>query len=191
MGFAVADRLRLPLDAIVVRKLGVPWQPEVAFGAITTQTRVMDQQMIAQLGIPADDIEEIVAREQAEIERREEFYRCGKPAPDVQNRTVVLVDDGLATGSTMLAAIRDVRRLKPAKLIVAVPVGPAEACDRVRKEADEVVCLATPYLFFSVGEWYREFPQVTDGEVQHLLTESRLQLQKHFGSTNLTTATTG
>ena len=173
VGFEVADRLRLPLDVIIVRKAGVPWQPELAMGAITSQVRILDDGMIRQLGISDDEVEEIVAREQAETSRREELYRGGRPALDLRGRLAILVDDGLATGSTMLAAVRHVRRLEPAGVIVAVPVGSRGACDRVRPTADDLVCLATPDNFFAVGEWYRDFEQIDDAEVQRLLAESR------------------
>jgi predicted phosphoribosyltransferase len=173
VGFEVADRLRLPLDVIIVRKAGVPWQPELAMGAITSQVRILDDSMIRQLGISDEEVEEIVAREQAETSRREELYRGGQPALDLRGRSAILVDDGLATGSTMLAAVRHVRRLEPAGVIVAIPVGSRGACNRLRPEADDLVCLATPDNFFSVGEWYREFEQVGDAEVQRLLAESR------------------
>jgi len=180
VGFAVADRLRLPLDIIIVRKLGVPWQPEVAFGAITANTQVMDERMVRHLGIPPEDVAEIVTREQAEILRREALYRDREAAIDVRGKTVVLVDDGFATGSTMVAAIQHARLLKPARIVVAVPVGSREGCERLRQVADEVICLASPYLFFSVGEWYRDFPQVSDGEVQQLLAKGRQQLRRRL-----------
>jgi putative phosphoribosyl transferase len=183
VGFAVADRLRLPLDIVVVRKLGVPWQPELAMGAIADGTRILDYRIIRQLGISDEDIEEIIAREGAEMKRREELYRGGQLAADLQGRTAILVDDGLATGNTMLAAVGLVRRLGAPKIVIAVPVGSSEACERLRHEVDDLVCLATPKLFFAVGEWYRDFQQVGDSEVEHLFAESRLQLRKHPAST--------
>lgn len=173
VGFSVADRLHLPLDVIVARKLGVPWQPELAMGAIAGTARVLDRRMIVELGIADEDIEETIGREQAEMRRREHLYRGGRPPLDLQGRTAILVDDGLATGSTMRAAVEHARSLKAAKIIVAVPVGSGQACARLRREADEVVCLATPEFFYAVGEWYRDFQQVSDAEVQNLLTESR------------------
>jgi putative phosphoribosyl transferase len=182
VGFAVGDRLHLPLDVIVVRKIGIPWQRELAMGAIAGTSRILDNRMIEQLGISDEDVEEIVAREQAEMARREELYRGSKPALDLRGQSAVLIDDGLATGNTMLAAVRHVRSLKPAKVSIAVPVGFVEACARLRKEADELVCLATPELFYAVGEWYREFPQVSDTEVRNLLAESRHRLRKHLAS---------
>src|SRR5271165_7121753 len=109
--------------------------------------------------------------------RREELYRGGKPAPDLRHQTALLIDDGLATGSTMLAAVHHAQSMKPARIVIGVPVGSSEACHRLRQEVDELVCLATPELFFAVGEWYRDFPQVSDNEVQYMLTESRRQLR--------------
>jgi putative phosphoribosyl transferase len=179
VGFEVADRLCLPLDIIVVRKLGVPWQPEVAMGAIARGTRILDENLIRQLGISAEDLDETIAFEQAEMRRREEVYRGGVPAIDLDGRPAILIDDGLATGNTMLAAVRQIRTLNPSSVIVGVPVGPREACDRLRSEVDHVVCLATPHLFCAVGEWYRDFEQVSDAEVRKLLAESRRQFRSH------------
>jgi putative phosphoribosyl transferase len=179
VGFAIAEWLRLPLDVIVVRKLGVPWQPELAMGAIAGGVRILDDRLIRRLGISDDEVEEILAREQAEMMRREELFRGGKPALRPHGQSAIIVDDGLATGSTMLAAVRHVRSLEPARVIVAVPVGSREACYRLRREADaadELVCLATPDAFFAVGEWYSDFRQVGDAEVRNLLAESRKRL---------------
>lgn len=178
VGFAVADRLHLPLDVIVARKIGVPWQPELAMGAIAGAARILDDRMIQELGIADEDVEAIVVREQAEMRRREELYRGGQPVLDLSGQSAILIDDGLATGSTMRAAVCHARSFKPAKLIIGVPVGSAEACSRLREEVDEFVCLATPELFFAVGEWYRDFQQVSDAEVQNLLAESRHRLRK-------------
>lgn len=179
VGFEVADRLRLPLDVIVARKIGVPWQPELAMGAIAGSVQVLDDSMIQQLGIADEDVESIVAREKAEMQRREHVFREGKPAVNIENRTAVIVDDGLATGSTMLAAVRYACTLKPSKIVIAVPVGSRDACSRLRTEADDLVCLAAPELFFAVGEWYRDFQQVSDDEVRHLLAESRCRLESY------------
>ncbi len=183
VGFEVADRLRLPLDIVVARKLGVPWQPELAMGAITDGAQVLDAPMIRQLGISDEQVEDTIEREQAEMRRRQELYRGGKPALELLGRTAILVDDGLATGNTMLAAVRHVRSLKPAKVVIGVPVGSKEACDRLRGEVNDLVCLATPELFCAVGEWYRDFHQVSDVEVYNLLAESRQQLRAHLAST--------
>jgi predicted phosphoribosyltransferase len=170
------------LDVVVARKIGVPWQPELAMGAIAGTARILDDRMIEQLGISDEDVEEIVTLEQAEMIRREDLYRGSQSALDLHGQSAVLIDDGLATGNTMLAAVRHVRSLKAAKIIVGVPVGSREACARLRKEADELISLATPEFFFAVGEWYREFPQVSDTEVRNLLAESRRRLRKYLAS---------
>lgn len=170
----VAKALHAPLDVIVVRKLGVPWQPELAMGAIAGGgVEVLDRHLIAELGISQRMVDAAIRKETAEIERREKLYRGGRLALDLRNRTVVLIDDGLATGSTMLVAIRYVRMRSASRIIVAVPVGSRDACARVSKEADELVCLSTPDSFMAVGEWYMDFRQVGDQEVQSVLEESR------------------
>jgi putative phosphoribosyl transferase len=177
IGGEVAEALQAPLDVIVVRKLGVPWQPELAMGAIAGTTRVLDRQTIQQLDITDAEIASVVIRESAEMRRREKMYRAGLPEQDPAGRNVVLVDDGLATGSTMVAAARHVRSLHPRKLIVAVPVASEEACNRLKKEVDECIALAMPYPFFAVGEWYRDFRQVTDGEVREIMGRSPTPVQ--------------
>jgi putative phosphoribosyl transferase len=175
VGAEVAEALQAPLDVLVVRKLGVPWQPELAMGAICGNTRVMDTELIRDLGISAQQMEAVATRETREMERREKLYRGGLPALNLRGRTAVLVDDGLATGSTMVAAVRRIRGLRPEKLIVAVPVSSTQACSRLQQEADECVCLARPEPFFSVGQWYVNFDQVTDTTVQEILRLSRSQ----------------
>jgi putative phosphoribosyl transferase len=177
VGVEVAEALKAPLDIVVVRKIGVPWQPELAMGAIAGGTRVLNQRLIRELRISNDEVEAVVAREAQEMDRRERLYRGDLPAVNLQGRTVVLVDDGLATGSTMVAAARHVRSVHPAKLIIAVPVASSQACSRLRGEADECVCLAMPALFFGVGEWYVEFRQVSDAEVQGILMDSHSPVQ--------------
>lgn len=174
VGLAVAKALDAPLDVVVVRKLGVPWQPELAMGAVAGGSlKVLDERLIRELEIPSREVETIVAREQKEIERRERLYRGGRPAADVRGKTVLLVDDGLATGSTMAVAARYVRTLAPEQVIVAAPVASTEACRRMREEADQCVCLATPSPFDAVGQWYVDFRQVSDAEVEALLAEGR------------------
>jgi putative phosphoribosyl transferase len=176
VAFAVADRLHLPLDVIVARKLGVPWQPELAMGAIAGTARILDGRMIRELGISDEDVEEIVAREQAEMRRREELYRESEPALDLHGKSAILVDDGLATGSTMMAAVRHARSLHAASVVIAIPVGSRQACDRLRREADDLICLSIPEAFFAVGEWYRDFAQVSDSEVQNLLRQNHRRI---------------
>lgn len=175
VGQEVAKSFGAPLDVVIVRKLGVPWRPELAMGAIASGSfQTLDEALIGGLRIPREEIDAVVARESAEVARREKLYRRGRPALDLHGRTVVLVDDGLATGSTMLVAARYVRSLKPRKTVIAVPVGSVQAFQRLRKEADDCVCLATPVPFAAVGEWYVDFRQVTDAEVQHFLEQDRL-----------------
>jgi predicted phosphoribosyltransferase len=170
VGWEVARALEAPLDVVVVRKLGVPGQPELAMGAIAgTYFQTLDEELIAALRIPRAEVQAVTANESAELLRREQLYRGGRPPLDVKGRTIVLVDDGLATGSTMFVAVRCVRSQQPCKIVVAIPVGSVQACRRLRKEADDCVCLATPHPFTSVGGWYTDFRQVTDGEVQTLL----------------------
>lgn len=172
VGVEVARRLGAPLDVLVVRKLGVPGHEELAMGAIASGgVRVLNDDVVDVLHIPRQDIEHVAAREAREIERRERAYRAGRPMERVEGRTVVLVDDGLATGATMRAAVRAVRQLGPRRVIVAVPVGSPSACDAMTHEADEVVCLERPSAFFGVGQWYRDFGQTTDEEVRRLLEE--------------------
>ena len=170
VAFEVARSLGLPLDVIVVRKLGVPWQPELAMGAIASGgVRVLDQQLIRIEGISEEDVDAVAAREEQEAERREQLYRAGRPALELRNRTVILVDDGLATGSTMQAAVKCVKSLQPSVVIVAVPVASRQACAYLRHVADECVALAVPEPFGAVGEWYRDFRQTSDAAVRDLL----------------------
>jgi len=178
VGREVARALHAPLDVVVVRKLGAPWQPELAMGAIAGgSTQVLNEELVAELHVSGGEINAAIARERAELERRERLYRGGRPAPDLRGRVVLLIDDGLATGATMLVAARYVRALKPAKVIVGAPVGSAQACALLRKEVDELVCLATPPSFMAVGEWFRDFRQVSDAEVQRLLEQNRREVE--------------
>ena len=173
VAFEVAQALGLPLDVMVVRKLGVPWQPELAMGAIASGgVRVLDPALIRLEGISPEYIEAVAAREEQEVERREQLYRAGRPPLDLQNRTVILVDDGLATGSTMLAAVKCVKSLQPSIVIVAVPVASRHAYAHLRDGADECVCLAVPEPFGAVGEWYEDFRQTSDAEVRNLLRQA-------------------
>lgn len=165
----VAQELNAPLDIIIVRKLGVPWQPELAMGALAETTRILDHALIDQFRIPDSDIETVVARETAEMRRREQLYRGDRSIPSLTNRTVILVDDGLATGSTMLAALTYVRASHPKKVVIAVPVASAQACLRFKSIADDCVCVATPEPFIAVGECYTNFDQVSDVVVRQIL----------------------
>lgn len=170
VAYKVALALKAPLDVFVVRKLGVPGHEELAMGAIATGgTRVLNAEVVEGLGISSKAIDEVTAREQRELERREAAYRGLRPAPSVAGRTVVLVDDGVATGSTMRAAVASVRQQSPARIVVAVPVASSIAYDELRREADELVCIATPEPFYAVGLWYQDFSQTTDDEIRDLL----------------------
>jgi putative phosphoribosyl transferase len=169
----VAAALGVPLDVFEVRKLGVPGHEELAMGAIASGgVYVLNEGTIDQLGIPRDRIAAVVARERLELERRELVYRDGRPRSSVRDKIVILVDDGLATGSSMHAAIAALRRERPARIIVAVPVAPRETVRELRCEADEVVALESPEPFIAVGVWYADFSQTTDAQVQTLLRGS-------------------
>jgi predicted phosphoribosyltransferase len=170
VAYEVAAGLRAPLDVFLVRKLGVPGQEELAMGAIAAGgVRVLNQEVVEALGIPDALIDAVARQEQHELDRRAAAYRDGRPPIELAGRVVILVDDGLATGSTMHAAVRAARRHGPARLVVAVPVGAAATCREFAAEADEVECLRTPEPFHAVGLWYRDFRQTTDDEVRRLL----------------------
>jgi putative phosphoribosyl transferase len=173
VAYEVAQALHAPLDVFVVRKLGLPGQEELAVGAIASGgARVLNDEVVRALEIPDEVIDSLAAQEQAELERRERVYRGDRPRPDVRGRVVILVDDGLATGSTMRAAIAALRRQEPAKIVVAVPVAAAETCEELGAIADEIVCLQTPEPFYAVGLWYHDFGQTSDEEVRELLDHS-------------------
>jgi erythromycin esterase-like protein/predicted phosphoribosyltransferase len=171
VAYEVARALGAPLDVFVVRKLGVPGYEEVAMGAVATGgVRVLNDQLVSRLDIPDHLIDAVAERERQELARRERLYRSGKPPLDVRGRIVILVDDGLATGATMHAAIAALRQLSPARIVVAVPTASSEACEEMRAEADDVICAITPEPFHAVGRWYHDFSQTTDEEVLDLLT---------------------
>jgi putative phosphoribosyl transferase len=173
VGYEVARALGAPLDIFLVRKLGVPGHEELAMGAIASGgVRVLNPRVVDALGISAAEIERVAAQEQAELERRERAYRGGRPPPRVAGCDVILVDDGLATGSTMRAAAAALRAMHPRRLVVAVPVAAAETCEELRGEVDEVVCAMTPEPFYAVGLWYEDFAQTTDEEVAALLADA-------------------
>jgi len=169
----VAAALGAPLDVLVVRKLGVPWQPELAMGAIAGGVRTLDERLMQEIGITESELERIVDRESAEAQRREMLFRQGRPAPEIEGHTVIIVDDGLATGSSMVAAVRYVENARPAGIVVATPVGSKQAVQNLKRLVSEVICLATPEPFYAVGAWYEDFAQLSDADVQRLLEESR------------------
>jgi len=174
VAYEVAEQLGAPLEVFLVRKLGVPGYEELAMGAIASGgVRVVNDDVVRQLAIPGEVIDAVAAEERRELERRERAYRNDRPPPDVKGRTVILIDDGLATGSTMRAAAAALHKLGPARIVVAVPVSAPETCDEIREEVDEVVCAVTPEPFRGVGLWYKDFSQTTDEEVRELLERAR------------------
>ena len=182
VAFEVAEALDAPLDVFLVRKLGMPGHPELAMGAIASGgVRVMNEDVVRAYHIPRQAIDAVAREEEGELERREREYRQGRPPLDLVDRTVILVDDGLATGSTMRAAVEAVRLHRPARVIVAVPVGARSTCEELSDVADETICARTPAPFFAVGQWYEDFSQTTDDEVRMLLREhaARLRAAEH------------
>jgi predicted phosphoribosyltransferase len=174
VGYEVASALDLPLDVLVVRKLGMPSQPELAMGAVASGGAVvLNDDVLRYLPRGSDAVEQVKARELQELARREESYRGDRPALQMSGRTAILVDDGLATGATMEAAVRALRNLDAERIVVAVPVASIEARERIAAVADEVVCLQTPPFFSAVGPWYERFDQTEDKEVRELLALSR------------------
>lgn len=172
VAFEVAKALNLPLDICIVRKLGVPGHKELAMGAIASGgVRVLNYDVVSWLGISGKTIDEVAARELRELQRRDRAYRGDRPPLDVRDRTVILVDDGIATGSTMRAAITVLKSQQPQQMIVAVPVAPLETCNEIQAEVDKLVCLMTPEPFYAIGLWYEDFAQTTDEEVRELLAE--------------------
>ncbi len=170
VAFEVARALRVELDVLVVRKLGVPGHGELAMGAIASNGVIhLNDDIVRSLGIGEHDIERVAAREGRELARREQLYRAGRPAPDVKGRTLIVVDDGVATGATLMAALMLLRGLNPAKLVVGVPTGARAAVAAITAIADEVICLVIPQPYRSVGATYGRFPQVSDDEVRALL----------------------
>ncbi len=173
VGFEVARALHAPLHVFLVRKLGLPGHEELAMGAIATGgVRVLNEEVVRAFGITGDVLDEVVEQQMKELERRERAYRGDQPGPDVRGQTVILVDDGLATGSTMRAAVAALRQQQPARIIVAVPVGAADTCSELLGEADDTVCLHTPDPFHAVGIWYEDFSQTSDAEVRQLLAQA-------------------
>jgi len=173
VAYEVARALNAPLDVFLVRKLGVPGYEELAMGAIATGgVRVLNDQLVGGLRIPDYIVDEVAASEQQELTRRESLYRGDRPAPDVRGRTVILVDDGLATGATMLAAVKALRQQQPARIVVAVPTASPKTCEQLKAEVDDIICAITPEPFHAVGLWYEDFSQTKDEEVRDLLARS-------------------
>lgn len=181
VGFEIAKALAAPLDLVLVRKIGAPFQPELALGAVVDGSRpetVLNQDLIAELNVPASYLEAESARKLAEIEQRRSAYLAGRTRAEVRDRTAIVVDDGIATGATMEAALRATRRAEPRRLVLAIPVAPPDTIARLRSEVDDVVCLATPERFHAIGAFYRDFRQLSDDEVIHLL-EAAAHRQEH------------
>jgi predicted phosphoribosyltransferase len=174
VGYEVARALGAALDIFVVRKLGVPGRQELAMGAIASGgVRVLNEDVLRELPISDEEVDAVAAQEQRELARREEAYRDGRPAADVRGKVVILVDDGLATGATMRAGVKALRKLRPGRIVVAVPVGARTTCADLEREADEVVCAHEPEPFFAVGLWYEDFAQTSDEEVRERLAQAR------------------
>src|SRR5438105_13310486 len=174
VGYEVARALNAPLDVFLVRKLGVPGHEELAMGAIATGgVRVLNQRVLREAAIPPSEVEAVAAAEERELARREREYRGDRLPPEIRGKTAILVDDGLATGASMHAAVQALRLQGPRRLVVAVPVAAPETCNAFRAEVDDVVCAVTPESFFAVGLWYEDFSQTTDDEVRDLLARAR------------------
>ena len=173
VAYEIARGLDAPLDVFIVRKLGVPSHPELAMGAIASGgIRVIDRAAMSRFGVTEAELAAVAAAEERELERRERLYRDGRPAPDVTDKVVILLDDGLATGATMAAAATALRAQRPSWLVVAVPVSAVETCEAFRDIVDEIVCAATPEPFHAVGLWYEDFSETTDKEVRDLLAQA-------------------
>ena len=180
VGYEIARELRAPLDVFVVRKLGVPWQPELAMGAIAGKgTEVLNGDVVSAYNIPPHVIRAVAEREGQELQRRLREYRGIRPLPDLHDRTVILVDDGLATGSTMRAAVAAIRHEQPRAIVVAVPVASSQVCREFQGVVDETICLLTPPDFSAVGRWYTDFSQTTDEEVRELMSHETTRRDSH------------
>src|SRR6266487_1235109 len=173
VAYEVAKRLHAPLDVFIVRKLGVPGFEELAAGAIASGgVRVLNQDVMRAIPYADEAIEAVTAKETAELERREQLYREGRPPPELRDQIVILVDDGLATGATMRAAVKALRQQGAAKIVVAVPVAPPDTCHELEERADETICLSTPEFFQAVGQYYEDFSQTSDEDVRELLSQA-------------------
>ena len=186
IAFEVATALNLPLDIFVLRKLGVPGHEELAFGAIGSGgVRVLDRQIVESVGLSQLVIEFVTRAERTELARREQIYRGGRPPLDVRGKTVILVDDGIATGSSLRAGVHALRQMQPAAIVIAAPVAPRSTVNRLRSEVEDVVCAATPERFYGVGQFYHDFSQVSDEEVNALLASAyRREPQYHDAGAN-------
>lgn len=174
VAYEIAVRLKAPLDILIVRKVGAPGNPEYGLGAVVEGgVRFLDEPRVRAAGYTVRDLTPTIAREMAEVERRALEYRAGRPSVEIRDRTVILVDDGVATGGTVLAALRAVRARAPRRIVVALGVAPPDTVENLRTEVDDLVVLLVPSVFFAVGEWYHQFSQVSDGEVRELLERSR------------------
>lgn len=187
VGYEIAHALGAPLDVLLVRKLGVPGYPELAMGAIAAGgLQVLNQDILTELDIPESAIEDVVAREKLELLRRERVFRSGRPPLAVRGSNIIVVDDGLATGATMRAALEMLRLQRPASLTVAVPVAAEESCDGIRKLSDTFICLATPEPFDGIGAWYHDFSQLSDADVCALLARAWHESTQHGNERLLT-----
>ncbi|MFN6518408.1 MAG: phosphoribosyltransferase [Nostoc sp. CreGUA01] len=181
VAFEVAKALNAPLDVLVVRKLGVPDQEELAMGAIASGgVRILNKHIISLVNISDEVIARVAVQEERELERREQLYRGNRPFPNLRGRTVILVDDGLATGATMWAATVAVQKQQSAAIVIAVPVAAAETCEQLEPEVNQIACISKPSPFYSVGLWYENFPQTTDEEVRELLIKGAKNGQPLF-----------
>jgi predicted phosphoribosyltransferase len=179
VAYEVAKRLRVPLDVFIVRKLGVPGFEELAAGAIASGgVRVLNEDVVRAIPYASEAIEAVTAKETAELQRREQIYREGRPAPELRDRIVILVDDGLATGATMRAAVKAMRQRGATKIVVAVPVGPPDTCQELAQAADEIISLSTPPFFQAVGQYYEDFSQTADDDVRELLTRAAQEISR-------------
>jgi predicted phosphoribosyltransferase len=180
VAYEVARALNVPLDVFPVRKLGVPGHDELAMGAIAPGgVRILNDEVVRALGIPDYSIDAVAAKEQQELTRRERLYRGDRPPPEVRGKTVLLVDDGLATGATMLAAIKALRQQEAGRIVVAVPIASPETCDQMRGHVDDIICAVTPEPFYAVGLWYENFSQTSDEEVRDLLARANEEVMAH------------
>jgi putative phosphoribosyl transferase len=183
VAYEVARSLNVPLDICLVRKLGAPGHPELAMGAIASGgVRVLNYDVISWLGISSKTIDAVAAKELKELQRRDRVYRGDRSQPDIRDRIVILIDDGIATGSTIRAAISVLKPQRPAQLIVAIPVAPPSTCTALSQEVDDVICLYQPETFYAIGIWYEDFSQTTDETVRHLLTQATRHEQLSFAS---------